>query len=175
MEFMIDLETMGVTPNCPVISIGAVAFNSTGIKAEFEINLDLKEQIDSGKRICSADTIGWWIGQFSDAKRVFKFDAVPVRIALEKLCVFIVNNDSGDTRFVWGNGSYFDISIMEDLFRQYGLHIPWSFLNVMDLRTYKRFFPSAFGFKGTEHNALDDARYQALCVINGMKSAEGKV
>ena len=70
--------------------------------------------------------------------------------------------------FVWGNGSSFDIAILEYWYNKLGLCIPWNFWNVRDLRTIvevagidKRSIP----FEGEQHNALDDAKHEAKILL----------
>lgn len=71
----------------------------------------------------------------------------------------------------WGNGSTFDITIIENLLRQYNVDPPWMFWNVMDLRTFRKYV--AGGAKvvklGVDHNALDDAVSQAMYVMEYIK------
>jgi exodeoxyribonuclease VIII len=68
---------------------------------------------------------------------------------------------------MWGNGATFDISMLEDAYRQYEIEIPWKFWNVRDCRTVLDMYESIRGgFNKTvnrqgAHNALDDAKFQA--------------
>ena len=68
---------------------------------------------------------------------------------------------------VWGNGSTFDISIMENILNMYRIKLPWSYNGVMDLRTFRRFIARGATVEnlGVAHNALDDAKSQAVFVI----------
>jgi hypothetical protein len=79
---------------------------------------------------------------------------------------------------VWGNGATFDISILEDAYRQLDLEIPWKFWNVRDCRTVKDMYESARGgyekkSGGTLHHALDDAKFQAQYICDMWKSLVG--
>ena len=66
-----------------------------------------------------------------------------------------------------GNGSTFDIFIMEHMFIDYGLIHPWGYSKIMDLRTFKRFVAKGKYVRkvGVAHNALDDAISQAKFVM----------
>ena len=68
----------------------------------------------------------------------------------------------------WGNGSNFDLTILESLFDDYRISIPWNFRNIRDLRTFKEYVYDGSQTErvGTYHNALDDAIYQAQVVID---------
>ena len=166
---MIDLETLGTDPETPVISLGAVFFDVTTkqIGATFYMALDVTEQIRRGRKP-TGDTIKWWMEQSDAAKRVFHEQAKP---ADEVLTIFAnwyrANNPKA---FVWGNGSTFDISILNHMYKDYDLKLPWQFNKVMDLRTFKRFQGKNEQVKksGVAHNALDDALSQAQYVLDNV-------
>jgi hypothetical protein len=160
IDVMIDIETLGKKPNCPVISIGAVAFDLTTTYGSFYAALDVEEQIDSGKRIADASTIKWWMSQSGAAKTVFKEDAIDTKTGLEQLALFL---STFDDVYVWGNGATFDITILESIFDSYKVEIPWKYSHIMDQRTIKRFLGKGIKIKreGTYHNAIDDAMTQA--------------
>lgn len=165
-DLMIDLETLGTEPEAPIISIGAVFFDveKKALGPTFYMALDINEQIKRGRHP-TGDTIKWWLGQADAAKRVFHEKAKPSFEVLSLLQQWIKANNP--KVFVWGNGSTFDISLMENIFRMYNIECPWNYNKIMDLRTFKRF--QAKGAKvvipGTAHNALDDAIGQANYVM----------
>lgn len=190
MDLMIDIETLGTSDKAPVISIGACFFDKRGIKERFYAVLDISEQIDSGKRITDASTIKWWMGQEGAAKKVFRDD---VGVVLQEInqhfggLVDPMKNGEILARFVqfckqyenvkpWGNGSNFDITILENLFQSYRVKIPWNFRNIRDLRTFKEYVYDGSQTErvGTHHNALDDALYQAQVVIDGLNDRKTK-
>ena len=66
--------------------------------------------------------------------------------------------------YVWGNGSIFDISILEHLLEY--TRIPWKYYRVMDTRTLWKVHPYDKNKKGeTTHTALADAKAQAKRII----------
>lgn len=167
-DVMIDLETLGTGPDAVVISIGAVFFDienkTTGVT--FYAVADIDEQLERGRKP-TGDTIKWWLGQSDSAKKVFNESARPMaRVLTEFAMLYHVINPKG--AYVWSNGSTFDITIMENLFKDYGLPIPWSYNKTMDLRTFKRFKGNGKPIvkQGVAHNALDDALSQALYVLD---------
>ena len=170
-DLMIDLETLGVNNSCPVISIGAVFFDSnSGLGKSFYKVLNVEEQISSRKRLVDGSTIKWWMGQKDAAQKVFKEGSVSTAQGLQEFVNFIKEH-AGDDAKPWGNGSTFDISILESILEDYGVEIPWKFYNIRDLRTYKEFVYDGIDLSrtGTFHNALDDAIYQAEVVLEGIK------
>lgn len=197
MDLMIDLETLGTSPKAPVISIGACYFDKTGVKQHFYAVLDVKEQIDSGLRKVDADTIKWWMDQEGAAKKVFKEelgvihgrhihdflsdeddDSERVRklkkdgntASLLSFIYFCAGEYKDEDTKPWGNGSTFDITILESLLKDFKIVVPWKFYNIRDYRTFKEYVYDGKDLErtGTHHNALDDAIYQAEVVVEGM-------
>lgn len=168
-DIMIDLETLGNTPECVVISIGAVIFDPylKDLGPTFYGNLKAQDQMNKG-RLINEDTIKFWMNQSDAAKRVFSEQSTDPFHALSVFSRWITENvKDSKKRMVWGNGSTFDISILESIFRTYNIEIPWAYNSIMDLRTFKRFvgggesIPKVYG---VAHNALDDAINQAKYV-----------
>lgn len=166
---MLDLETLSTSNDCVVISIGACLFDieKRTILSTFYMACEVQEQLDRGRKV-SASTIKFWMGQSSAAQHVFNEKAKPMEEVLKTLVFWLNSMGPKKDRRVWGNGSTFDISIMENLFDMYKIDRPWNYNSVMDLRTFKRFVG-----KGAQipkpmvaHNALEDAKIQAQYVID---------
>lgn len=171
-DLMIDIETLGTEPNTPVISIGAVFFDieTKKLGPEFYVILDINNQLDRGRKP-TGNTIKWWMSQSETAKKIF-FDTVETStnnaMSLIEFVRFIVKHNPNTN--VWGNGCNFDITIMENLLKDYGIETPWTFRNIMDLRTFRRFKANNKAIKalGTHHMALDDAKSQAQFVLDNL-------
>ena len=165
MDVMIDLETLGTDPRCPVISIGAIAFDveKKALGPTFYATLDVAQQIRA-QRFVDADTLKWWMGQSDAAKKVFRDTASPVEFALPKFVEYL--GQFKDLQ-VWGNGSTFDITILENIMAQWQIKVPWKYNKIMDLRTFRRFVAGGETLQksGVDHNALDDAKSQAEFVL----------
>lgn len=170
-DCMIDLETLGTDPGCVVVSIGAVFFDldSGNLGPTFHMVLDIDEQLKSGRTI-TGDTLKWWFGQDEAAKRVFHEKAKSAKVSLTLFNQWFSSN-GGPKTYVWGNGSSFDISILENLYNSNGLPTPWKYNKIMDLRTFKRFMGRGESVEhtGIAHDALDDAVAQAYYVIKMSK------
>ena len=162
---MIDLETLDLKPSSKIVSIGAVLFDPRQSKLgdTFYMELDHKEQKD---RTSDPSTITWWKGQPPEVRKSLK-GTEHLKDMLEDLEFFL----PADVK-VWGNGSIFDIAILEDAYRSWELEVPWKFWNVLDMRTIKAVYEAGRGgfsraCGGTKHNALDDAVHQAesVCIM----------
>lgn len=165
LNVMIDLETLGTSPDAPVLSIGAVYFDpATGrMGKEFHVKLNFVEGC-RGRQI-DPSTVEWWMGQSDEARSALtsggSYDQYE---ALTSFGMFLKE----DVR-VWGNGATFDISMLENLYRQLGRTIPWKYYNVRDVRTVVAMAKGIlnrddFTFKGIKHDALADAIHQAKYV-----------
>lgn len=161
LELMIDIETLGTSCKAPVLSIGAVFFDLTKTYGEFYVNLHLNQQLDTDIRKVDADTIKWWMNQDKKAKQVFGDNETDVKEALRALSEFITN--AAEEVYIWSNGPSFDVSILESLYNDFKMPIPWKYSKVLDYRTIKRFLGKDLKVKysGVAHNALDDAKTQA--------------
>jgi hypothetical protein len=69
---------------------------------------------------------------------------------------------------VWSHGAVFDIVIIEDLLRQMGRTEPWKFWNCRDTRTLFDLADPDMP-QAAKHNALEDAKRQAIGVKNVMR------
>ncbi len=162
---MIDLETLDTRPQCTILTLGAVKFNPNSKSepySEFYVKFDIDEQDRLGRTVSDA-TVEWW-GKQDPAIQEEAFgteDRLPVADILTELNKWLVGVD-----VIWGHGYGFDITILEDLYRNVERPIPWQFWQVKDSRTL-------FGCLSEDprksmqsdlHNALADAYYQAKAV-----------
>jgi len=157
MNVMIDIETLGLDIGSSIISIGAVKFDETGLGEELYRNVDLMSCEAVGLEI-DAETLDWWLHQPVEVQGQLT-DGVTITTALNDLAVFI---DEEDEPEIWANSPSFDCEMLEHAYDAVGLDVPWSFYHERDFRTLKE-LPVTVDVDqdGNEHDALDDARYQA--------------
>lgn len=169
----IDFETLGNKPDTAVISLGAVIFNSAGITHEKLWLFDVSGQLLNGRRSVTAETITWWLDK-GDAKSVFQKasdEGILLRDFVPQFTDFV--KQAGTDVRVWANDTGFDTSIAENILMQFGVAPPWKFWHRRCYRTMKACFNIDKKFDGTKHDALDDARHQAKCLIEFWKSNPG--
>lgn len=166
---MIDLETMGMRAGCAIISIGAVQFDpKTGeMGAEFYEVVDLQSCMDVGLHL-DASTVMWWMQQSEEARAQFKKAGLNIAEALVKFSSFITQKQ---IVYVWGNGADFDQPILAEAYNKCVLTLPWKFWNNRCYRTKKGESNVKMQRTGTYHSAIDDARSQALHLIDIYKNA----
>ncbi len=178
-QVMVDLETLGNRPGCVVISIGAVLFDETSIGPEFYAEIS---QFDSERHGLRADlsTMRWWKSKPLEAARVvWRTSSEPstsIHSLSDALGAFGAWLPSRPE--VWGNGAAFDNVILAECFKAAGMKMPWDFKRDRCYRTLKSLFPEVpFKRTGTHHNALDDARSQAVhasAILRWMKTGVRK-
>ena len=164
MEVMLDLETMGTGSNAAITAIGAVTFDEIGIQREFYSEVNLQSSVDNGG-VIDGKTVMWWLKQSNEARTAFKNnDDAPLLPVVLMEFSYWYSRASGT--LVWGNGTAFDNVILRNAYNNCGLTAPWDFLNDRCYRTIKAMYKGIpFERVGTYHNALDDARSQALHLL----------
>jgi hypothetical protein len=163
-HLMVDMETMAVSPNAVVLSLGAVHFNpwgnGYGDKIYFRINIDDQDAL--GREV-DPNTLDWWATQDpAIMEEAFSPDnRIPLVEAIDIFHKFAWGCDA-----YWSHGATFDLVIIENLYCQLGRPVPWNYWALRDTRTL---FDLGFDPdmpKGGKHDALQDAIRQAVGVQN---------
>lgn len=171
-HLMLDLETLGVSTEAPLISIGAIFFDlSSGTQyAEFYRVVHLSSALEFGQP--EPATLQWWMKQSDEARSVFNEpDSLSMKTILVEFSDFIKRFGDENVK-VWGNGSSFDNAILASAYRKQSIDLPWDFRNDRDVRTIidlakeLKNFDARAAIKMNEyaHHALHDAKYQAAYV-----------
>lgn len=174
-HLMVGMETMGNSPDAPIVSIGAVFFDpSTGnTGAEFYQVVNLESSMSFGMKP-DASTIQWWLKQSSEVRSAILVDeAMGLLETLELLADFIAENAANGSHTVqmWGNGCSFDNVILRRAYTLTDTPFAVPFWNDRDVRTMVELGKSVginprfdIPFEGDMHNALSDARHQVKYV-----------
>ncbi|WP_165130382.1 3'-5' exonuclease [Affinirhizobium rhizoryzae] len=166
-DLMIDIETLGNRPGGVILSIGAVAFDAdTGeIGEEFYAAIDPETSSKVGLTT-DISTMLWWMKQ-SEAAREEAFSGKhSINMALTELSIFVKWQEPSR---VWAKPPSFDLVMLEAAFRACDQDIPWHFRVHRDCRTIFDITGTKQPEVGTAHNALDDAKAQALGVIEAYR------
>lgn len=172
MDIMIDCETLSTSPNCVILSIGAVLFDikGQGVLDKLQLKPTIEEQSDIFNREICDGTVEWWSKQSPEAIEEAMGDdgRISFKDAMEKLYKFCWNR-----RAIWSNGAGFDVVVCESAYRQLGMQIPWSYYSVRDTRTL--FEVAGVNLRDPKyktkinHKAVDDAEHQAIVVQDAYK------
>lgn len=152
-SLMIDIETLAVSPNSTILTIGAQGFDPFSDRytnVTFYERLTLESQED---RDVDDGTVAWWAKQGDEAQEEALGDGpdrIDIKTALEKLAK--VTWKHGD---LWANGTTFDFVILENAMKQYDVNIPWKYWQLHDARTVYKIVPGLPKL-GNNHNALMD-------------------
>ena len=180
IEFMVDLETMGTGPTAAIVSIGCVPFDRESLTVgldEFYTVVDLESSLKAGLT-AESSTILWWMMQSEEARtELFSRRRAQLYEALSALRYWMAGLvPAKNDRKVWGNGAAFDNVILSSAYKAVGLETPWNFWNDRCFRTMKNEFADVPlpDRSGLHHKAVDDARYQAECLVEILRSVRKK-
>lgn len=164
---MIDLETLGIGPGHHIVSIGAVAFDTQGLDPyTFYGLVDVDHDADMFK--FNLSTIAWWGDQSPEVRRALADTAIRYTYPkmLEMLSDWFKKHNA---KYVWSHGLSFDVAMLNYAYSKLGMAAPWKFWDERDTRTVFDISGIAPNrASGTHHNALDDAKTQAIAVIRAM-------
>lgn len=156
-HFMVDLETLGLTPDSAVLSIGATEFgwaDTNNPMRRFYAELDSNKQ---PARKIDPKTLAWWSTQPN-----MPVGHIGAEHAIQLFHEYLVSSSVNQSIVLWSRGTDFDIPLLYSLYAEAKLTPPWKYSNVRDLRTLDKLLP---GFAPTrmtaKHNAVEDAIYQA--------------
>lgn len=171
-HLMVDLETLAVSPQSVILTLGAVHFNpyESGYTDSIYFRLNLDDQDNLGREI-DPNTLDWWAKQDNKImEEAFSSDnRISVAEAIDKFHKFAW----GCSAF-WSHGSAFDLVILEDLYKQLGKSTPWNFWQLRDTRTIFDLGVDPEMPKNSKHNALQDAIRQSVGVQNVYKKLKIK-
>lgn len=159
---MLDMETMAVSPRSVVLSLGAVQFNPFGdeIYDEIYFKIDIDDQDKLGREI-DPNTLDWWSKQ--DPEIMEEAFSPQGRIHLDEAMNQFHKFAWGCDKF-WSHGATFDLVIIEDIYRQLKKSLPWNYWQLRDTRTLFDLGWDPKMSKDNKHDALEDARRQAIGV-----------
>lgn len=176
VNVMIDLETMGIRHDAPIVSIGAVTFDMQNLTLgeRFYAVISLESSVDLGSVIDPA-TVMWWMGQSDDARKALLRKGEHVCDVLQSFSAWLDRNCVPlKSRRVWACGPDFDCVLLSEHFRKAGMDTPWMFWNQRCYRTLRELYPNVEPHERTgHHNALDDAVYQTEHIFNIRRTLRG--
>lgn len=165
LHTMVDIETLGKTPDTVILTMAAQRFDPYGSGYDDEQSVNIRVTIESQEnRTIDDSTVEWWATQSEEAKNdaFLPEGRVDLRTGLEQLHRLIWN-----TEMVWMNSPSFDAVILEHAWAQLGLPKPWQYWNLRDVRTLVSLVPE-LNLPKTSHTALADSRRQILIVQDAL-------
>lgn len=170
----VDLETLDLHASAVVASIGLAAFTvAGGIVATSYSTLKHDSQLNAG-RTKDPGTMVWWGNQPPEVQEALdQAKAIPATQALQHVTSFFhrFQNNQHYVAGVWGFGSDFDNAILISLFADFQIELPWDYrVNRCGRTLVRELGTPAPPEKGTHHNAVDDAVWQAQWFRRALQS-----
>lgn len=135
-HIMVDIETLDTANTAIITSIGAVKFDPklATTDAQFCVNPSIFDQILMGRTI-GPDTVNFWRGEKCSAEARALLTNSTGTLGENLLDFFEWCSQAKDERcFFWSKGN-FDFAILEHAAAQCGVLPPWTFRDIMDVRT----------------------------------------
>ena len=192
VHVMFDLETLGTVPGCVGLSIGAVEFRPhTGELGDtFYVVIDVDSSLDHFLTE-DPDTVQWWLGQSEEARAVLtearSGNASSLPDAMNALNAWLAKLGPGSKIRSWGNGADFDNPILRVMYDAANVKPYAGSYGGRCYRTVKNLdelFGEFFKFEkldrgrdrvGVHHNALDDAKSQAIHLMRNIALIKEKM
>ena len=160
-NIMIDIETLDTELTAIVVSIALVRFDYGGkINTPIVIYPSIEEQAKAG-RTTSTETAIWWLTQNCKAIKSTFVDESQ-RLSVEDAKEIVVQAISTTPRDIWAKSPQFDISILENLFREKIA----PFRRVFDVRTAQLFLSERPDYALPTHVAEEDCINQIRILDN---------
>lgn len=185
---MIDIETLGTRQGSAILAIGACRFellpNGNGHVCRDEYDLACGKPIDieyyqnvclgAGNDKVDDSTFRWWLAQPDEARKRLGQSTRFLGETIDRLRYWL---GSYNQQSIWFKGPDFDSALLKHAYEFRGIQVPWPYNAVRDVRTYLDAFDlsaselasSGAVEQGTQHDALEDALFQARCVVYAYK------
>lgn len=167
-NIMVDIETMGVAGDVPILSIGAVTMSPQGIGVKFYRTISLESCMNRGF-LPEAQTIMFWMQQSDESRDELINASCKLSDVLHHFKGWVENIGKASEFVVWSNGANFDGPIIRNAYNKLKMSPPWEYYQERCYRTMVKAystFKKPFPKDKIQHNALADAEYQAEILIN---------
>lgn len=156
---MFDIEAWDLKETALLLSVGIVDIDTL---AGHVRHPHIGEQERDGRTI-GASTAQWWTMQ-SEAARITTLSDAIFREAAGITAAYIAQAVQ-DADEIWASGTSYDMKILSSFVKQYLPEFRWPFWKERDHRTVRELVDPHGMLKperGTEHDALEDAKFQAV-------------
>ena len=157
---MIDLETLSTNPDAVILTVGGVKFdpyNSVEPSQGMYFRVDVDSQTAMGRHVMQ-DTLDWWGRQDPEIMEEALGDKD--RISLDEM-VKTLNKWCVGVDVFWCQGPLFDYAILQNIYAQMKIPVPWNYWQIRDSRTLFSLVPRENEKRTGLHNALEDCYFQA--------------
>ena len=157
-HMVIDLETLGMDV---IVQIGAVVFDYETFKEvdSLDLNVDFFSQVHNGGTL-DPGMVKFWLDNADIITWLDEQNHIGVRNAFKELRKLV---EFHKVQRIWCHD--FDMKVIENVSKRYGIKMPFRFNQRLDLRTlvfladYQIDFDNESGYQKT-HKAIDDTRFE---------------
>ena len=144
VDVTVDFETVGLGNNAALIELAATEWNRDAECSDdifmdsFMQRIDLTSAVFNGREF-ETSTIKWWQSKPDAVKAaILSEQCYPEKEVLENFAAWLEECGKSDDAEVvlWAQGSDFDIAILRNRCKEYGIKLPVHFHNFRDARTY---------------------------------------
>lgn len=131
---MVDIETLGRTPDHRIASIGARWFDPRGSGldgAAFEARLD----VSRASGLVCIETMAWWMRQSAEVREEALGGQEDEREALGRLRDFLRLGTQEEPEGIWARGPDFDLVALTAAARRVSMELPMAFRTYRCVRT----------------------------------------
>lgn len=172
-HLMLDVETMGVNSNAPIIQLGACLFDSqTGeILQTFCQNINLEDSILNYGLQKDQSTMDWWKEQRQDILEDILTNNKPFHFVMSEFSKFLSANVQYKETPIWSHAT-FDFPLVQNHLKLDGMKT-MNHKMAYDIRTLTGLSGIDLNEydwnKGKTHNALDDCIFQVNYCVDAMR------
>lgn len=171
-HYVIDIETLGTKPGCPILQIGVVQVRDGEVKDTLLVPISIDSCQNSNLWKIDDKTIEWWLSEHPETFVSLLTDSIKkgksIGEALVKLIEFCDSNTIFN--FFWSKHPAFDFPILEKAFKACRYTAPWKYWEIRDIATLEDKLFLGSEPKTNSHNALDDAVNEAITLIQAVWS-----
>lgn len=171
-HMVFDIETLAKSANAVVLSIGAAILRPDGSMTSTRWVIKRQPQVALG-RVIDPDTVSWWMSQDEEARKIsFPGEEREMDYVDGALDQIMDQWREHQCSMAWGYGAAFDLAILESLYRDMDMGVPWTYKQQGCLRTISSLYPEVPREKPfCPHDPLSDAIAQALWLRSLMDRA----
>lgn len=148
LDVTIDLESCSLAANAAVLQVAAVAWNRTATDVKsifaldiipFESKVDLRSCVMDGFDFDPA-TLKWWSEKPKELKmKMASGDCYPIEEVFRNLSEWMAEakkQTEAETITLWAQGTDMDIAILRHVCQKYNIHLPLTYRDFRDARTF---------------------------------------
>ena len=159
-HIIVDIETLGTEPGCPILEIAAAVLYNKGVEKAFHARIDLDSNIAHGQTKLSKDTLVWWMNKREQLLSLLN-NGRPFDVALKEFSQWLTDISWDSGLYFWAKSPQFDYGILEDAFKKLDLRVFWNYRSIRDIRTIDNPLFITHDLKNN-HNAVKDVENETI-------------